>query len=132
MILVADDHKDTCGVIRGLLRSEGLATACVHSGRDALDAMKTTVPDMLVLDMMMPGMSGLEVLRAVRANPATASLPVLVYTASMNEGELDEVGRLGAQILVKGVADWGNFASTIRAHLDQRTIKEEMKDQCSC
>ena len=69
MILIVDDHPDSCEPLKRLLTMVGHPAECVQSGPDALAYMRTVEPDAVVLDVRMPGMSGLDVLKIVRSDP---------------------------------------------------------------
>jgi PleD family two-component response regulator len=85
-ILYADDHEDMRLMVRALLASAGHEVSLVADGRAALDALQEREPDLLLLDVMMPRLSGLEACRAVKSNPFTARIPILMLTA---EGEIE-------------------------------------------
>src|SRR5687767_12792727 len=76
MILIVDDHPDTCGFLVRLLGKRGYAATCAASGEAALAALAGVRPSLIVLDYMMPGMSGLDVLRRIRSDAALAAVPV--------------------------------------------------------
>lgn len=80
-ILVVDDDRDIAGFVEADLVLEGYQVAVVHDGRAALASVLADPPDLVLLDVMMPHVDGVEVLRRIRSNPATASLPVLLLTA---------------------------------------------------
>lgn len=83
-ILFADDNEDMRQVVRELLESSGHEVALAPDGRGALASLQSREPDLLILDLAMPGMSGLEVCRAVKSNPFTARVPVLMLTGQGN------------------------------------------------
>jgi diguanylate cyclase (GGDEF)-like protein len=85
-ILYADDHEEMRLMVRALLASAGHEVGLVPDGRAALDALQEREPDLLLLDVMMPRMSGLDACRAVKSNPFTARIPVLMLTA---EGQIE-------------------------------------------
>jgi diguanylate cyclase (GGDEF)-like protein len=85
-ILYADDHEEMRLMVRALLTSSGHEVGLVPDGRAALDAVQEREPDLLLLDVMMPRLSGLDACRAVKSNPFTARIPVLMLTA---EGEIE-------------------------------------------
>ena len=87
-ILIAEDDPKQAEVIRRYVVAEGHAATLVRSGRDAVDEVRHELPDLLVLDVMMPGMDGLDVCRVLRADPATRDLPVLVLTARAAEEDM--------------------------------------------
>lgn len=84
-ILVVDDEKDLCDLISYNLRRAGYEVATAHTGRAALDYVAEKSPDLVVLDVMLPELSGTEVASRIRSNPATASLPIVMVTAKGEE-----------------------------------------------
>jgi signal transduction histidine kinase len=80
-ILVVDDLPDNCFLIQALLQEEGYQIDTVNNGRAALDYIEAAPPDLLLLDVMMPGMDGYEVTRRIRSNPALPFMPILLITA---------------------------------------------------
>ena len=80
-VLVVDDHVDTNTLLCKLIRKLGYSTLSAYSGEGALATLGIEQADLLILDSMMPGMNGLEVLRLLRANPQTMALPVILYSA---------------------------------------------------
>src|SRR4051794_20251181 len=78
MILVVDDHPDMLRVIVMMLRRDGYEAAGVSSGRAALEHLQSHVPHCVILDYNMPGMDGLEVLAAIRAEPRYADVCVIL------------------------------------------------------
>jgi DNA-binding response OmpR family regulator len=90
-ILVADDDPDIRDLVAFKLEQAGFDVTAVDNGLAALDAARALPPDLVVLDVMMPGMSGIDVCRELRADGATASLPIILLTARAQEGDV-EVG----------------------------------------
>jgi phosphate regulon transcriptional regulator PhoB len=88
-VLVVEDESDIRELIRYNLEQEGFAVEEAADGVQALDRIARRAPDLVVLDLMLPGMSGLEICRKIRATPSTASLPILVATAK--GAEVDRV-----------------------------------------
>ncbi|MEU4695128.1 response regulator [Actinoplanes sp. NPDC023714] len=79
-VLVVDDDPTILQIVEAVLRSGGLDVATCGSGRDGLEAAHERVPDCAVLDVGMPGISGLEVCRALRDDESTADVPILLLT----------------------------------------------------
>lgn len=84
-ILVVEDEPDIVEVLEYNLGREGFAVESAARGDDALEAVRRQAPDLIVLDLMLPGLDGLEVLRTLRRDRATARLPVLLLTARGEE-----------------------------------------------
>ena len=88
-ILVVEDENDIRELLRFNLAQEGFAVEEAGDGAEALDRVARRAPDLMVLDLMLPRMSGLELCRRMRANPDTARLPLLIVTAK--GAEVDRV-----------------------------------------
>ncbi len=80
-VLVVDDIPSNRMVARAMLERQGWFVLMASDGREALDTLATAHCDLVLLDISMPGMSGIEVCQSIRANPAIANLPVIAYTA---------------------------------------------------
>lgn len=80
-ILVVDDNPQNVKLLADLLSVKGYSVITASSGFEAIDKVATEHPDLILLDVMMPGMNGYEVCQRVRANPETAILPVIMVTA---------------------------------------------------
>lgn len=81
-ILVVDDEEDLAETMEALLRARGFRIYKAHDGRAALIVAQQSLPDLVLLDYEMPEMDGLEVIAALRANPDTSGIPILLATAS--------------------------------------------------
>jgi len=86
-VLVVEDDPDIAELVARYLEKAGYAATRVSSGRDALDAVRAKAPDLIVLDVMLPHVDGLEVCRLLRANDHTASIPIIMLTARAEESE---------------------------------------------
>jgi len=80
-LLFADDNEDMRHMVRDLLESSGHEIGLAADGPSALEAVRAREPDLLILDLNMPGLSGYDVCRAVKRNPGTARVPILMLTA---------------------------------------------------
>ena len=95
MILIIDDCPDNAKALAQLARLTGLEACAVPSGELALQYLQSHRPDLIVLDLMMPGMSGLELLAAIRAKPDWKSIPVMIYSASVTGAEALQAQGIG-------------------------------------
>jgi two-component system alkaline phosphatase synthesis response regulator PhoP len=86
-ILVVEDDQDIAQLVARYLDKAGFIADIVSSGRDALPAITARPPEVLVLDLMLPQVDGLEICRRVRANPATAATPIIMLTARGEESD---------------------------------------------
>jgi DNA-binding response OmpR family regulator len=96
-VLVVDDEPDTVDFIRDTLKSEGLRVLVAHDGRQALDVLERRRPDLVLLDIMMPELSGFEVLEAIARNPSLRGTPVVVLTARGDDADAKRGLELGAR-----------------------------------
>lgn len=95
-VLLIEDEPNIVEAIRFVLSRDGWAVSTHHDGATALDAVRDRRPDVVVLDIMLPGMSGLDVLTALRADPSTTSIPILMLTARGRREDRETSLRLGA------------------------------------
>ena len=95
-ILVAEDDADIAGLVRHYLEKAGFDVDVTDAGRDVAARLRKTPADLLVLDVMLPGMDGLAVCRALRADPTTASVPIIMLTAKAEESDRIAGLELGA------------------------------------
>ena len=86
-MLVVEDDPDIAQLLVHYLGKAGFAAETVSGGRDALGAITARPPDLLVLDLMLPQVDGLEICRAVRSNNKTAAIPIIMLTARAEEAE---------------------------------------------
>jgi DNA-binding response OmpR family regulator len=80
-VLIVDDDADNRELLEILLGPQGFLTLTAESGDDALAVVAERKPDVVLLDLMMPGMDGYEVVRRMKANPATKHIPIIMVTA---------------------------------------------------
>jgi len=95
-VLVVEDEPDIAALIAYQLTREGFRVETVSNGSDALTAVGREIPDLLVLDRMLPGISGDEVLRRLKSESGTRSIPVLVLTAKREQEDRIQGFELGA------------------------------------
>jgi len=95
-ILVVDDEDDILQLVKYNLDIQGYSVACVGTGEMALKSIEESIPDLLILDLMLPGVDGLEVCRILKNNPSTKSIPILMLTAKGEESDIVIGLELGA------------------------------------
>jgi two-component system alkaline phosphatase synthesis response regulator PhoP len=86
-ILVVEDDPDIAHLLSHTLSRGGFTVEMVANGAEAVQAVRRTRPDLLLLDLMLPGLDGLEVCRALRADPSTAAMPIIMLTARADESD---------------------------------------------
>src|SRR5688572_16053801 len=87
-ILVVDDEKDIVEMISFNLRRHGYGVFTAHNGLDALELAEREMPDLIILDLMMPGVDGMEVARRLKADPRLSQIPLVMLTARSEETDV--------------------------------------------
>jgi len=95
-IVVADDDADIRDLVVFKLEQSGHEVLAFGDGASAVEACQRDVPELVLLDVMMPGMSGLDACRAMRADPALARVSVILLTARAQESDIEQGFRVGA------------------------------------
>jgi CheY-like chemotaxis protein len=94
-VLVVDDHSTNLRLIGGVLESQGFSHQTAENGQTALQMLEEQAFDLVLLDIQMPGLSGTEVAKRIRANPKTLSLKLIAVTALAMPGDRDEILKSG-------------------------------------
>lgn len=95
-ILIVDDLKANLKLLTYILEAKGYQTSFALSGREALERLTILTPDLILLDLMMPDINGLEVCQRIKSNPDYRDIPIIFLTASQEEHHLIEAFELGA------------------------------------
>jgi two-component system phosphate regulon response regulator PhoB len=96
-ILVVDDEEDILELLRFNLTKEGFAVVCAASGEEALKSALAQRPDLVLLDLLLPGMDGLEVARRLKKEDATKEIPIIMVTAKGEEADIVTGLEVGAE-----------------------------------
>ena len=99
-ILVVDDNPDSIAIMRTILEAKGYRVLVAASGAEALQQVKTESPDLVLLDVMMPEMSGLEVLQHIKEDAQTGRLPVILVTAKTHDDDVLSGYQYGADYYI--------------------------------
>lgn len=87
-ILIIEDEKDIIELVEYNLEREGYHVAAAKSGEEALNLLKTEKPDLVILDLMLPGMDGLEICRIIKQDPKGMNVPIIMLTAKSEEADV--------------------------------------------
>ncbi len=105
VVLIVDDEPDVVTMWQRSLLMEGFDVLCAYDGISAVDMAEVDKPDLVLLDIMMPMMSGYDVCRQIKANPATEHIPVLCVTSAQSPEVRENAKAAGAQgLLIKPFA----------------------------
>ncbi len=118
MILIVEDDDNLASVYETRLQAEGFATKRVPNGEDALQAALASKPDLILLDVMMPKVSGFDVLDILRNTPETAEVKVIMLTALSQESDKEKAKSLGVnEYLIKSQVVIADVVDRIKEHL---------------
>ena len=115
LVLVVDDDAPILTLMKNILREFGFDTRLASTGEAALHAVKERTPDLILVDKNMPGMSGEEVIRALRAQHGLSQLPILILSGE--PVDRSELARIGATAAVQKPFDVPSLVEQIRAHV---------------
>ena len=127
-ILVVDDEEDIIELVRFNLSREGFMVISSSTGEKALELVQKEVPDLIVLDLMLPGIDGLDVARMIKSGNTTKNIPILMLTAKDEEADVVTGLELGADDYVTKPFSPRVLVARIRAVL-RRRIKEAQDDK---
>lgn len=120
VILIADDDEDILQLIAFRLERSGYTVVRARDGAEALQVARERVPDLAVLDVRMPKMDGYEVTRALRADEATARMPIILLTAKVQDGDVQRGFDAGADDYVRKPFSPQELRSRVQAILGRR------------
>jgi CheY-like chemotaxis protein len=116
-VLLVDDDQDVLDFLQMLLAVEGLKTVQASEAGTALQALSDEEVGLVLLDVAMPGIDGLQLCRQIKASPRTKDLPVMVLSARPGQGVEEEAMAAGAETFVRKPFDNDRLLSLIRARL---------------
>jgi DNA-binding response OmpR family regulator len=99
-ILVVDDNADSVAIMQTILENRGYEVRIAASGAAALDQLKAELPDLILLDVMMPEVSGLQVLQQIKGDAVTEKVPVILVTAKTHDDDVLSGYQYGADYYI--------------------------------
>lgn len=122
LILIVDDIEENRTLLQRALKSSGYATDCAASGTEALSKISQQLPHLVLLDWMMPQLSGLETLRAIRERHSSSRLPVIMCTAIGEEMSVVAAINAGANDYMTKPISLPILRARMSAHLEQKAV----------
>jgi len=130
LILIVDDLPQNVRLLDAVLSPKGFRVATASSGAEALDVLGEEQPDLVLLDIVMPGMDGYEVCRRIREDPATAFLPVIMITASGEEEKIRAI-EAGADDFVNKPFDQAELLARVRSLVRVKRYHDMIENQAA-
>ena len=131
LVLVVDDASKNLQVVGAMLDRVGYATTFATSGQQALDRIQTAKPDLILLDLMMPEMDGLQVCKHLKANAAHCEIPVIFLTASHDRDHLLQSFEQGAVDYITKPFHPPELLARVRTHLELKHTKDVLEQTLS-
>ena len=127
LIYIVEDERDIADLVEHYLKKDGFRSESISDGQRALERIRRQPPDLLVLDLMLPGMDGLELCRILRAEPATKRLPIIMLTAKAEETDKIVGLEMGADDYLTKPFSPKELMARIRAVFRRNQPPEEAK-----
>jgi adenylate cyclase len=130
LILVVDDLPQNVRLLDAVLSPQGFRVVTASSGKEALDVLSKEHPDLVLLDILMPGIDGYEVCRRIREDPGTAFLPVIMITASEGEEKIRAI-ESGADDFVHKPFDQAELLARVRSLVRVKRYHDTIENQAA-
>jgi two-component system cell cycle response regulator DivK len=114
-VVIVEDNELNLRLFRDLLEAHGAQVTTVRDARDALPAMQAELPDLVIMDIQLPHISGVELIRMMRADPALEKTPVMAVTAYAGKGDESRVREAGADAYVSKPISVARFVEAVEA-----------------
>jgi CheY-like chemotaxis protein len=126
-VLIADDNEQNVELLQAYLEDLGCRVLATYDGQQTLEVVKTEKPDLLLLDIMMPKMSGYEICKKLKSAPETASIPICMVTALTEVGDIERAVEAGTDdFLSKPINRW-ELLTRVRSLLRVRHLQSELE-----
>ncbi len=125
-ILVVEDQEEIAALIKFKLKNSGHDVVLAENGKIGLDSVRAGQPDLILLDVMMPVMNGVEMMKILKSDPALKSIPVIMLTAQSSEQAVVEGFKLGAEDYITKPFRTQEFVARVEAILSRHQKKDEI------
>jgi two-component system cell cycle response regulator DivK len=118
LILIVEDNDKNLKLVRDVLQVKGYDTVEAGNGEDGVELARARNPDLILMDIQLPGMSGIDALKVLRADPATAAIPIIAVTASVMQQDRKQITEAGFDRYVGKPIDLKEFLEAVRSTLE--------------
>ena len=119
LILIVEDNDKNLKLVRDVLQVKGYATIDAGTAEVGIELARARAPDLILMDIQLPGMNGIEALGVLRANPATKDIPVVAVTASVMAQDRSKIMEAGFDAYVGKPINLKEFLDTVRRMLER-------------
>jgi two-component system cell cycle response regulator DivK len=120
LILIVEDNEKNLKLVRDVLQVKGFLTLEAGTAEDGIKLATERQPDLILMDIHLPGMSGIEALKVLRAEKATAAIPVIAVTASVMQQDRKQITEAGFDAYVGKPINLKEFLDAVRAALERK------------
>ena len=118
LILIVEDNDKNMKLARDVLQSSGYATLEAITGEDGVRLARERMPDLVLMNIQLPGISGIDALAQLRADAATARIPVVAFTASVTPADRSQIAAAGFDGFLSKPINLKEFLETVRRRLE--------------
>jgi len=119
LILIVEDNEKNMKLVRDVLQAKGYATIEAGTGEDGIRLAAERKPDLILMDIQLPGINGIEALRVLRASPETAAIPAVAVTASVMQQDRKQITAAGFDGYLGKPINLKEFLETVRTMLER-------------
>jgi len=123
-VLIVDDNQLNLELARDILEMDDFDVEIAESGAEGVEKAKQDIPDLVLMDLRMPEMDGLEAMQIIHNDASTCHIPVVVLTASVMKGEQDRLMEAGFDAFLQKPIDPSSFADEVSGLLNCRKVQE--------
>jgi two-component system cell cycle response regulator DivK len=121
LVLIVEDNERNLELVRDILQAKGYGTLEAGTAEEALKIARTRAPDLILMDIQLPGIGGIEGLKALRAAPSTVRIPVVAITASVMLADRQQIKRAGFDGFIEKPITVKSFLEVVEDVLRMRT-----------
>ncbi|QNB46171.1 response regulator [Thermanaerosceptrum fracticalcis] len=129
-VLIVDDNEQNCDLMKDILANWGYEVYQAFQGREAINLTLEHQPDVILLDVMLPGMNGFEVCHELKNNPRTQDIPIIMLTVLNDVEDRLRGFKVGAEIFLSKPINYNELKYRIASLIKQKKVLEKMEHQC--
>ena len=120
VILIVEDNEKNMKLARDVLQARGYQTLEAVTGEEGVRLAKERKPDLVLMDIQLPGINGIDALKQLRADPATARIPIVAFTASVTPTDRTQINQAGFDTFLGKPINLKEFLETVQRMLEKR------------
>uniref|UniRef100_A0ACD5GP21 Response regulator n=1 Tax=Desertifilum tharense IPPAS B-1220 TaxID=1781255 RepID=A0ACD5GP21_9CYAN len=129
IILIVDDHQTNLNLLFQLLRNVGFKVLISMDGESAIEQTYYAQPDLILLDVMMPGIDGFETCRQIKSNPSTCDIPIIFMTALSDTENKVKGFQYGAVDYITKPFQYEEVISRVQTHITMQKLRQSLKEK---